>query len=520
MVFHLNMIIDEEYESGYWFYPPPLEDIAHVVNFMTSKLKNNSIAVVQGPPGTRKTLSMFSSIEKVIENLDQNDLIIYIAPTNALVAQGVQYAVRALFRRGYDRKDIPKVLRVYGSQFKYAGEYLTLRDKVDKETKIVLTTPYQTPSIENKGIIHLMIDEASRMRLHEAFMAVRKEIINRVTKGESFEGSMIVVGDPMQAIVLPEDYREYTKLRKERLILESFIEGLLQARGISTKGSGSTELIRLAREHLRGEWYEFIDITYRLPSPTEQPISVGYYNRDLRAKFSFKEKIKQLGIDTGNSSKRFNDKLLDTLSEVVFDCLSTNRPILIIEPSSKDWLDESFGILNEPNRAQIAGALGIVLSSYGLRTTVVTAYRDQAFHTRISIEEKYRFGPKHEHGLRLEYINVHRMLGGESDAIVAVMGKEYKTPTTEIRTVYFQEPELLNVQLSRHKVFLAIIGDPRLLIRSAKDLDRHNRTQMYKPIIDTSEELLRMVGVEEKEIARARKEKYEGDAGIYIRWRG
>ncbi|MEM0348076.1 MAG: AAA family ATPase [Zestosphaera sp.] len=520
MIFYLRSIIDEELESGYFLNPPPLEDINYVINFMIGKLKNHNIAVVQGPPGTRKTLSMFSSVERVLDNLDQNELIIYVAPTNALIAQGLRYAVRVLFRKGYTQKEILEFMRVYGSQFRYEGDCRKLRDKVSSETKIILTTPYQTPSIKDRGVFHIMIDEASRMKFHEAFMEVRKEIIDKVSKDESLEGSMIVVGDPMQAIVLPEDYREFTRLRNERLILESFVAGLLERSGIDTKNLESTELMRAAREHLRGEWYELIDTTYRLPGPTEEPISTGYYAGELRAKFSFNEKIKQLGIDIGNSPKLFEHEVLNKLSEAVFECLSTGRPMLIVEPTQEEWLDENYGILTEPYRTYIAGALGIVLSSYGFKTTVVTAYRDQAFYAKMLINEKYGIYFKRENLVRPDYINVHRLLGGENEAIVAVMGKEYKTSRTEMQTVYFQEPELLNVQLSRHSAFLAVVGNPRLLVRSARELSQRERTTRYKPIIETTKELVRLVGVEEREVDRATRGriKYEGNAGIYIRW--
>ncbi|MEM4592820.1 MAG: AAA domain-containing protein [Sulfolobales archaeon] len=522
MVFNVEKIVDFELEQP--FSSPSTEGIENILGFITDKIKSDNIGVVQGPPGTRKTFSIFTSIEKVFDNLDENELIIYVAPTNALVAQGLQYAVRALRWKGFTQREVKseilRSVRVYGSQFELPGTYKKLRDKVDAETRIVLTTPYQIPSIEEKDFFHIMVDEASRMKLHEAFMEIRRKIVEKISNGEGLEGSMIVVGDPMQAIVLPEHYREIEKLRKERLLLESLLEGLLTISGVDTRELESSDLTREALQRIRGKWFEFIEVTFRLPQPTERPISMGFYDGKLTAKFSFEERLKELEISPGNSPLKFGDETLDKLSESVFECLSTHIPLLVIEPTESDWMDEEYGILNEPHRAKIAGALSVVLSSYGFRTTVVTAYKDQAFHIKMFTEEKYR-NYLNNIKERVDFINVHRILGGENQAIVAVLGKEYATRHEDRQTVYFQEPELLNVQLSRHKAFLAIVGDLRRLYRSATSLDQRERTKRYRPIIETAREILELTNVEENEIERAKRgrEKYEGDEGLYIRWK-
>ena len=66
------------------------------------------------------------------------------------------------------------------------------------------------------------------------------------------------------------------------------------------------------------------------------------------------------------------------------------------------------------------------------------------------------------------------MLGGEADVIVTMLGKEWTvgdlysltTLPQRIRlmmdyyeTLYPREPEVLNVQLSRHRMFIAVIGN-------------------------------------------------------------
>ncbi len=62
------------------------------------------------------------------------------------------------------------------------------------------------------------------------------------------------------------------------------------------------------------------------------------------------------------------------------------------------------------------------------------------------------------------------MLGKESDIVIAVLGKEYvgsKDLDFMYKTIYFWEPETLNVQLSRASRMMIVIGDVRRLRSSA-----------------------------------------------------
>ena len=49
-------------------------------------------------------------------------------------------------------------------------------------------------------------------------------------------------------------------------------------------------------------------------------------------------------------------------------------------------------------------------------------------------------------------------LGSEADIVVAVLGKEYRG-REQAETIYFQAPDLVNVQFSRHKRLLAVTGN-------------------------------------------------------------
>jgi len=61
------------------------------------------------------------------------------------------------------------------------------------------------------------------------------------------------------------------------------------------------------------------------------------------------------------------------------------------------------------------------------------------------------------------------MLGGEDDIIISLLGKEWSARANydEGETIYFREPENLNVQLSRHRLMLIVIGNLQKLRNSA-----------------------------------------------------
>jgi hypothetical protein len=65
--------------------------------------------------------------------------------------------------------------------------------------------------------------------------------------------------------------------------------------------------------------------------------------------------------------------------------------------------------------------------------------------------------------VRLRFDNSHTvqaMIGGEQDFVVTMLGKEYAASdwAEAFATLYAREPELLNVQLSRHRRLLVAIG--------------------------------------------------------------
>jgi hypothetical protein len=68
-------------------------------------------------------------------------------------------------------------------------------------------------------------------------------------------------------------------------------------------------------------------------------------------------------------------------------------------------------------------------------------------------------GSREELKRRIRVSTIHSALGSEADIIVAVLGKEYKGKEEDKMTIYFQTPELINVQFSRHRRMLVIIGN-------------------------------------------------------------
>lgn len=525
MIYSLSEAIRELYNKEVWRKSPPVEDAEHVVNFISSRIKENKIGVVQGPPGTRKTLLMFVGVDKVLDQLDSDEVILYVAPTNALVYHAVKYFTSMLYRKGCEPSDVVNLMRVFGSQFTYSDDVKRLRDIADSETKIIFTTPYQVPHMVKKNVHHLLIDEASRMKLHEGFMSLRRRLIELVSNDERFHGSMVVAGDPMQAIVLPKDYREYQRLRQERLLLENIIAGMLsvfcdECKDLSDSSS-SIKLTRLARKHLKGKWFEFLDTTYRLPRPTESPISVGFYDGELKGKFTFEERLRDLQVNV-ERELHFGDRLFDELSQIVFDSLSSSRPIIVLE-TGHDWIQmRQVGNL-EPTRSKIAAAMALTLASYGFKTTVVTAYRDQAVYTKLIAQSlKKHLTIRNDVIQRVQFINVHRILGGEDDAIVVVLGKEYAlTSGNDEQTIYFNEFEVLNVQLSRHRGLLVVVGDPRLMLRKAREFRYSkqvgSRILSASAIEKTMERLLELVGVEKTDLTKSATQigSRESDFGLF-----
>jgi hypothetical protein len=71
------------------------------------------------------------------------------------------------------------------------------------------------------------------------------------------------------------------------------------------------------------------------------------------------------------------------------------------------------------------------------------------------------------------------MLGGEDDIVIALLGKEWSDNShdDEGLTIYFREPENLNVQFSRHRLMLIVIGDIQRLRNTAAKIVQAEEAQ-------------------------------------------
>ncbi len=517
MVYSVNEIMNKALEGKQPVLVLETEESFKRALNLVEKAFEGRIAIVQGPPGTGKTTVFIEAIDRVIDRLDERELIIYVAPTNKLVAQTLDRVAHILSKRGYKTRDILSMVRVYGSQFDFT-DYEKLNWGVDREVRIVLTTEYQRVSSRDHDTIHLLVDEASRSKLHRPFIASARDLTSKLERGEEIYGSINVVGDPMQAIVLGEKYWMSRRIREERLIIEAFTKNLLILEGFDVKDD-PIELMKLAHKHLSGKYFELLRRTYRLPSPTEAPISEGYYDGLLEARYSAKDVLK--GLWAGRTLPS-GDKLLREVYNIVEKAITTGIPLIIVEPSKDRRGYEYFqslmrtGAIYSPIRAKLSMAFAITLTlTTEKETYVIAPYRDQVQRTMLELRRSYSslIG-----GLRdkIRFATVQKMLGSEADNIVAVLGKEYHGGEDE-PTIYFKEPELFNVQLSRHKKVLVIIGDLMGLYKQASEADQKLRTKRYRGLLVTAKKLLELANLNPNSSPPTRK-VIEGNGAIYWRY--
>jgi len=490
-------------------------EFRRAIRLVENSINNCKISMVQGPPGTGKTTIFEGVLKREFDREPEYGcLYLYVAPTNELVAQMFTRICHIFFNLGYEEREIKRIVRVYGSKFDYT-DFENLKRPVDENVKLVITTEYQRVRGDYEEI-HFMIDEASRSLIHKPFITSSEELIRQIERGESLYGSINVIGDPLQAIVLEDRYREK---RGIRLIMEVFTTSLLKQIGIIPTSDNPIELMKLAYDNLRGEYFELLEKTFRLPSPTEEPVSRGYYENKLKALFKAEERLKDYW--TGKIlSNQCDDRYLSWALKVVEEAITTtSTPIILIEPKDQEGdyriSEERTGIIFSKERAKLATAFALALSINTRGTTCITApYNDQILHTKMYLQDKYGDILK-KHG-KIKFETVQSMLGSEADNVVAILGKEYYLGP-EYKTIYFQEPELLNVQLTRHKKVLVVIGNLRKLCKQANRGDQEEKTRKYKPIAITSKFLLKLADVTDVNERIRSGEKREGRGAIYCK---
>ena len=468
------------------------------VNILLDVLKLRSstpLGGVQGPPGTGKTTVVesfvYNGVSDEIYNID--GIIVYIAPTNHLAAQAFERVVAALLARGYTFNDIIYITRLYGSkitvrncakifeQEKIEAGFLNDSDVkqvvygyIDPDiVKIVFATEYQRVSgrfTKKPGRIYLIVDEASKSPYYRAFISVADVIM----RYEDYPHTLVALGDPEQAITVPEAF----KIRNIPLLMP--------------------KIKQLLEENNMRDYFVMLDTTYRLPKPSEEPISYGFYEDKLRAYEPASFRLRELSSLFEDLRSRAESLIrraigwntrLERVFYSIYDAVSTFRPLVIMKTHM--FRSESTATTYDKTRTNLGILASLVLEaflteaertgSYQHSQVMVTApYSDIV--TNVSFNYRQRFGYLTR---QPRVTTVHAVIGGEADFVVTILGKEYSGSSysyywrsdSAYQTMYFSEPQVLNVQLSRHHKLLVVIGDIDRLA-SARHINRHTSRKL------------------------------------------
>jgi len=454
------------------------------------RLSEPALVAVQGPPGTGKTSVYIEEFHRVMRNPTEfsNDVFVYIAPTNQLVLQMFARFAYVLLSHTGDFKSffeyIASNVYIYGSKVSiYSDDDLRLlkRSGLDRELGLseeqvrrlihvkdvirkpsggsavqgpifVFTTEWQQITIEvPNATIKLLVDEASRSPLHRPFITMAKTILTKALRNEQFYiASFCVVGDPEQAIALEPEYsdRGYLIMNAVKRFLEE--------------------------QRLTDRAFAFLEYTKRLPRPTEEPISKAFYDGRLKSR---KEAREALSVFSYEDVRKACERILAAnpsryvkhLCSLVESAVTTQTPMGIVATPTFP-AGETF----ERERVKASAILAAIfaLANESLEIAVTGPYVDtvlnaEAYYRRLIENIKPPSWPK------VTFSTVHSMLGDEADVVISVLGKEWTGAGDDsYTTIYFDEPELLNVQFSRHRRLVIIVGDLERLKSSAAKLDQ------------------------------------------------
>ena len=456
-----------------------------------SVLGDLSLSAIQGPPGTGKTSVVEGFAERRLDELmDGEGLLIYVAPTNHLVFEAFRRMARILMRHGYSARDILDYVRVYGSKIyparrdervEVGGDVLSYGDLREltgwldpDRVKLVFATEFQRVLAKARGgegpvQVHIVADEASKTPFFRVFLSVTDRVVR---EPEDYPVSLTVLGDPQQAITVPEAMKAYRVP-----LLMKHVERVLEEHG------------------MKDECFQMLDTTFRLPSPSEEPISHGYYGDALHALYRAEDRLKAVEeafIDHRSAVERSLSRVnidaqqrdVRAVLDGIEEALSASSPVLIIR--ARQFTP---GDTYEPRRVWCALVLSATLqeasrlSGIGFSTVVTAPYSDLV--TSFSLRYRRLGGPLARRPPLA--VTVQSLVGGEGDVVVAMMGKEwgaravsYYSPRYALyaedqETLYFREPEVFNVQSSRHRCLYALIGDVYRLARESQADQRLRR---------------------------------------------
>ena len=433
------------------------------------------IAGIRGPPGTGKTKVMEGLIndKKVIDEiLEKNYKFVYIAPTNELTTNGFERALRPIIMRlqesGFNIEEILSKIRIYGSAVPrpYFGDDLkelrkdaNVSDDVLRkmvyggidDALFIFTTDYQRASsrMRKSGYKFIpFIDEASKMPFYLPFNPISDAELRALAQGSAgIMHGLIIVGDDRQAVAVGPEYQGYGKF----LLALPKVEEILR--------------------NLSPRQFMTLDTTFRLPEPTQQPISDGFYSDigiQLKAaeyaKKRLEDRLKNINWKErlGKCKDFANDYLWDRVINSVENALSSLIPIIMV--NTKNAIEP--GEYSEPMRVKLAAYYAVSLRCLlgnDVGISVIGPYRDLVEDVRYYLR---KIGGVN---INVRFLTVQSMLGGEDDIVIALLGKEWiaNSHDDEGLTIYFREPENLNVQFSRHRLMLIVIGNIQRLRNSA-----------------------------------------------------
>ncbi len=433
------------------------------------------LGAVQGPPGTGKTsiVEAFARyvLPKSLDDIESRELVVYVAPTNYLAVEAFKRIAAALLSSGgFTLRDVLDMTRVYGHKV-VPGSCADLRNKGITEdmvrrvihgevrpgaVRLVFATEFQRVSgrfAEEPGRVHLIVDEASKSPYFRAFIPMA----DAVMRFKGYLSSLVALGDPEQAIAVPREFRGTVPLLMEKIM------GLLRRHGLEEDN------------------YELLRVTYRLPKPSEEPISHGFYDGKLQAHYTASRRLAEVRYAFEDSREKVLG-LLDEIGasdtetmmvhEAIYNAVTSDVPLVVLD-TGREFRPASKAISTyDGERARVAVKAALVLQAYSLLgggppafgTLVNAPYSDMASNVSFAFATRYtsrlpRLRPPSS-------LTVHSHIGGESDFVVAVLGKEYMPSSSKrpawapdpLLTIYFNEPQVLNVQLSRHKKLLVIVG--------------------------------------------------------------
>jgi hypothetical protein len=472
-------------------------------NNVVKVVRHGGMSLGVGPPGTGKTVIFSLTHNKIFDELDKDEVILYIAPTNRLVAECAIRTLALLLNKEIDEKDINKFIRVYGSRF--------IALPLNEDVKYVFTTPYQPGALmrllKSKKRIHIMVDEASTTPLHQPFISIAMAMSSAIReRAIEWFNSFSVIGDPMQAII-----REYSGKEKFELLIVSrvLIQSIPRDERVAIK-EDPAKIFELANKYAPsiGIEYFFLNNTYRIPKPTELLVSIPFYNFMLEGVEDFRKRLKGIKRDEPSLRSKVlerSKRLRKEVAEVFDNALDSQIPIIYLKDKGFAYVPRTGRRPPELEELDIFRAeLAYEIATYIATSTlsqisieVLTPYLEMKTQIKMGLRRLAGDILGDEVNRRLKVSTIHSALGSEADVVIVAMGKEYMG---EEETIYFQTPELLNIQYSRHRRMLIIIGNVEKMIREFEKSGTSKHIAKLRDALHrlSQQELIKVINIKDK----------------------